>query len=302
MAFGHGTTNAADEAAWLVTTALSMPFEALSGALARTLTGSQQRRIDALVARRIDTRMPTAYLAGEAWLGEYRFRVDPRVIIPRSFIAELLRDRMQPWIGRPSRVRRVLDLCTGSGCLAIVAASCFREARVDAVDLSRPALAVARQNVRDYRLSDRVRLLDGDLFDSLPPDARYDLILANPPYVDANAMAKLPPEYLHEPALALAGGRDGFDLVRRIVRGASAHLAPEGLLVVEIGHRRPLAERLFPELRMTWPVVSGWDDCVFVVPARDLPSAFSEAPARRFRPSRGSDERPRVRVRGARRE
>jgi ribosomal protein L3 glutamine methyltransferase len=301
VAFGHGTTNAVDEAAWLVTAALSIPFEELAAATGRTLTGAERRRIDTLVARRIDTRTPTAYLTGEAWLGEYRFRVDPRVIVPRSFIAELLLDRMRPWITHPHRVRRILDLCTGSGCLAIIAASGFPKARVDAVDLSGPALAVARRNVRDYRLTDRIRLEKGDLFEPLGADARYDLILANPPYVDANAMAKLPPEYLREPALSLAGGRDGLDLVRRIVRGASARLAPEGLLVVEIGHRRALAERVFPALSMTWPVVSGGDDCVFVVPARDLPSVFSGAPERRSPPSPGSGEPPRARVRGARR-
>ena len=300
MAFGHGTTNAVDEAAWLVTAALAMRFEALPAALNRALMPAERRRIDALVARRINTRTPTAYLTGEAWLGEYRFRVDPRVIVPRSFIAELLQDHMRPWVARPHRVRRILDLCTGSGCLAIIAASRFPQAQVDAVDLSGPALAVARRNVRDYRLTDRIRLLAGDLFEPLGADARYDLILANPPYVDANAMAKLPPEYLHEPALSLAGGRDGLDLVRRIVRGASARLAPEGLLVVEIGHRRALAERVFPALPMTWPSVSGGDDCVFVVQAQDLPSASSGVPARRSRPSRGSGEPPPARVRGAR--
>ena len=213
------------------------------------------------------TRKPLAYLIHEAWLGDQRFYVDERVVVPRSFIAELLRGRLSPWISRP--VRRALDLCTGSGCLAILLALTFPKATIDATDISSAALAVARKNVKAYRLSRRVRLTQADLFSRLE-GRQYDLIVSNPPYVSAAAMRKLPPEYCREPRIALAGGTDGLAFVRRILTGAAEHLRPGGLLVVEVGHNRRRVERAFPHIPFIWPETSAGDDCVFLVYRDDL--------------------------------
>ena len=264
VSFGHGTTNANDEAAWLALHALGLPLDELESNLDRALSETEARRVNALVDRRIRTRKPTAYLIHEAWLSEHRFYVDERVIVPRSYIAELLRDDLAPWIGASSRVGTALDLCTGSGCLAILMALTFPRAIVDASDISRRALEVARRNVADYRLGTRVKLLTSDLYRSLG-DRRYDLIASNPPYVSAAVMRSLPPEYRKEPTLALAGGRDGLDFVRRIVAKAPQHLTPGGLLVVEVGHNRKRVEKAFPDLPLIWPETSGGDDCVFVI-------------------------------------
>jgi ribosomal protein L3 glutamine methyltransferase len=214
----------------------------------------------------VRTRKPLAYLIHEAWLGDHRFYVDERVIVPRSFIAELLRDRLRPWISRP--VRRALDLCTGSGCLAILLALTFPRAAVDASDVSRGALEVARKNVKAYRLSRRVRLIRADLFSGIR--GQYDLILADPPYVGAGAMRKLPPEYRREPRIALAGGADGLAFVRRILDDAASFLRPGGWLVVEVGHNRRRVERAFPRIPFTWAEVSAGDDCVFLLQREDL--------------------------------
>ena len=219
-----------------------------------------------LLQERVRTRKPLAYLVHEAWLGEHRFYVDERVLVPRSFIAELLRERLRPWVTRP--VERALDLCTGSGCLAILLALTYRRARVDATDISRPALAVARKNVGAYRLRRRVRLLHSDLFPSTRE--RYDLIVANPPYVDAAAMRKLPPEYRREPRIGLAGGPDGLRFVRRILDEAAAFLEPGGWLIVEVGHNRRRVERAFPRLPFIWAETSAGDDCVFLLRREDL--------------------------------
>jgi len=218
----------------------------------------------------VRTRRPLAYLIKEAWLGDQRFYVDERAIVPRSYVAELLRDRLAPWVRRPAGVRRALDLCTGSGCLAILLALAFPLAVVRATDISRPALAVARQNVRSYRLNRRVKLVHADLFAGLSPE-RFDLIVANPPYVDAPALRKLPAEYRHEPRLALAGGRDGLNVVRRSLRDAVDFLRPGGLLIVEIGHHRSRLERAFPRVPFVWPQTSAGFDCVFVLTREDLP-------------------------------
>lgn len=244
LCYGHGTDNAHDEAAWLVLRSAALPFDA---SLERSAERAHVERVEALTRRRIDERMPLAYLLKEAWLAGESFYVDERVIIPRSHIAELLR---QPVLSRRS-VQRVLDLCTGSGCLAILAARAFPAALVDAVDISPSALAVARKNVARHRLGRRVRLHRSDLFAALR-DARYDLVLGNPPYVSGKSMAALPAEYRHEPRLALAGGADGLDLVARIVAAAPAHLEPEGLLVCEIGDGRKAAERRFARLALRW--------------------------------------------------
>lgn len=273
VAYGHGTTNAYDEAAWLVLHALGLPLDALTPNLERRLTAAQARRVAALVDERIRTRKPAAYLTHEAWLGAHRFHVDARVLIPRSYIAELLREELAPWA--PRTVRTALDLCTGSGCLAILTALAFPTARVTGSDISAEALAVAHRNVADYGLRRRVRFVSSDLYAGLGT-RRYDLIVSNPPYVRDAAMRKLPAEYRHEPTLALAGGRDGLDLVRRIVAAAPAHLTDQGLLVVEVGHQRARVERAFPRLPLTWPETSGGDDCVFVITREEL-----LAPARR---------------------
>jgi len=270
--FGHGTHGARDEAAWLLAHVLRLSHEALGRSLARELTTRERHRAARLIDERVRTRRPLAYLIQEAWLGERRFHVDERVVVPRSFIAELLRDRLTPWVSRPEEVRRALDLCTGSGCLAILFALAFPRATVDASDVSRGALAVARRNVRTYGLGRRVRLSAANLYAGLKP-ALYDLILANPPYVDSRAMRTLPREYRHEPRLALAGGEDGLRFVRRILKGAAKFLRPRGLLVVEIGHHRGRLERAFPQLPFVWPATSAGDDCVFLLSREDLPES-----------------------------
>ena len=264
VVYGHGTTNARDEAAWLALHALGLPLDALDPHLDRVLNNAEARRIDALIDERIRTRKPAAYLTREAWLGDRAFYIDERVIVPRSFIAELLRNDVGLWLPRVSAVATALDLCTGSGCLAILLAFTYRRSTIDATDLSADALDVARRNVTTYRLGRRVRLVRSDLFAAV--NARtYDLIVSNPPYVSESAMRALPAEYRNEPALALAGGRDGLDLVRRIVAEAAAHLNPGGVLVVEVGHNRKRVERAFPRLALAWPQTSGGDDCVFSI-------------------------------------
>ena len=256
--FGHGTSNPADEAAWLVTNVAGVAFKVLTEAPNTPVSVALARRIEAMADARIKSRKPLAYLIHEAWLGEHRFYVDERVIVPRSFIAELLRLKRPDW----KTPRRILDLCTGSGCLAIVAAHRYPKATVDAVDLSRDALTIARRNVRDHALTDRVRVIESDLFAELEGE-RYDLILTNPPYVDAPSMRRLPAEYRHEPSLALAAGKDGLDLVRRIVAEAPRHLNPGGTLVVELGHNRAVFERAYPKLPVRWLDTSVGDEFVF---------------------------------------
>ena len=254
LRYGHGTSNARDEAAFLVLRGLGLPFDA-AGDLA--VGPAARARIERLVRRRIVERIPVPYLLHEAWLADQRFYVDRRVIIPRSHIAFLLRD-----LGKP---KRVLDLCTGSGCLAILAARAFPGARVDGSDVSAGALAVARRNVALHGLRDRVRLVKSDLLSGLG-SKRYDLILSNPPYVTGPAMRALPREYAREPQRALAGGEDGLDLVRRIIRRAFDHLRPEGLLVCEIGNNRKALLRLFPRTPFSWP-----EDQVFLLSRAELP-------------------------------
>jgi ribosomal protein L3 glutamine methyltransferase len=267
--FGHGTHNAYDEAAWLLLHVLRVPPDNLDAVSGRKLSPAQHARFERLLEHRIEERIPVAYLLHEAWLGPHRFYVDERVIVPRSFIAELLAEKLQPWLRRPGRAMDVLDLCTGSACLAILAALNLRRARVDASDLSGEALKVAHRNVRDYELSERVRLLKSDLFRDLPPKA-YDLILSNPPYVDAASMRTLPKEYRREPEMALASGRDGLDAVRAILRDAKRFLSEEGLLVVEIGHNRQALERAFPHLPFVWLDVSAGDEYVFLLERKQL--------------------------------
>jgi ribosomal protein L3 glutamine methyltransferase len=258
LQFGHGTAGARDEAVYLALHALKLPLDA-GGQLARPVSPPQARRALRLFDRRIRTRKPAAYLTREAWLGDYRFYVDERVIIPRSHIAELLFERLAPWIPARQRVRSVLDLCTGSGCLAILAALAFPRARVDAADVSRAALAVARINVGRYRLGRRIRLVRSDLFSALQ-GKRYDVIVCNPPYVTSATMRKLPREYRYEPRIALAGGPDGLDAARRILREAAAHLVPSGMMVMEVGNGRRRLERAFPTAAFTWIETAGGGD------------------------------------------
>jgi len=268
--FGHGSDNAWDEAAYLLLHHLHLPLDRLEPFLDARLTSDERSTALRLIDRRVNERLPAAYLSNEAWLGAHRFYVDERVIIPRSFIAELLDERLAPWIDEPDEIGTVLDLCTGSGCLAIIAAHAFPAASIDAVDLSADALAIARRNVADYQLGERIRLLQGNLFSSLD-SRRYDLIIANPPYVGATAMASLPAEYRHEPGLALASGEDGLDLTRAILGGAQRHLQPGGLLVVEIGHNRAALEAAFPATPFTWLDTSAGDQYVFLLHRDELP-------------------------------
>lgn len=268
--FGHGAENAWDEAAYLLLHSLHLPLERLEPFLDATLTRDERAAVLQVIDRRIRERLPVAYLTNEAWLGEYRFYVDQRVIVPRSFIAELLREQLTPWIDDAHAVTAVLDLCTGSACLAILAAHAFPAARIDAVDISPEALAVARRNVDDYDLAAQIRLVQGDLFVALK-GKRYDLIIANPPYVNAASMATLPEEYRREPELALASGLDGLDLTRAILAGARQHLRPNGLLVVEIGHNRDALEAAFPATPFTWLDTSAGDQYVFLLHRDELP-------------------------------
>ena len=277
LSYGHGTHNALDEAAWLVLHAAGLPPQDLNGHLDDSLTAGQVRGARELVTRRIRTRQPAAYLLNEAWLGPYRFYVDERVIVPRSFIGELLLKNEKNgarYIFReknvPGTVSSVLDLCTGSGCLAIVAALQFPSATVDGADISTDALDVAKRNVRDYKLGKRVRLVRSDLFAALA-GRTYDLIISNPPYVKAASMRRLPDEYRTEPVLALASGDDGLDHARRIIAEARRHLAPGGRLVVEIGHNRKALEKRFPRLPFQWPRVAAGTGFVFVLERESLP-------------------------------
>lgn len=269
LAFGHGTGSARDEAAWLVCSVLDIPFDDLNATLDRPVKKARAQRLEELAGRRIDSRAPLAYLLKEAWLDGYRFYVDERVIVPRSHIAELLGDGLAPWISSRESIGRVLDMCTGSGCLAVLAARAIPEARIDATDVSEDALAVARINRDAYDLGDRLRLIHSDVFTALHGE-RYDLILANPPYVDARSMRELPAEYRHEPALALAGGSDGLDIVRRILREAPEHLTERGILVVEIGGNQAALEAAYPQLPFTWLATHAGDEQVFLLDRSNL--------------------------------
>ena len=267
--FGHGSDNAFDEAAYLLLHTLNLPLDRLDPFLDARLTEEEITRLLSLVERRAKDRVPVAYLTNEALLGDYRFYVDERVIVPRSFIAELIPEQFQPWIADPEEVTRVLELCTGSGCLAIMLADAFPNAQVDAVDLSTDALEVAKKNVTDHEMTDRVTLIHSDLYDGVPKK-KYDLIVTNPPYVNSASMARLPAEYLNEPQMALAGGEDGMDLVRRIVAGAKERLKPNGVLVVEIGNEFAFAEAAFADKELTWLSTSAGDEAVFLLTADQL--------------------------------
>jgi ribosomal protein L3 glutamine methyltransferase len=266
VSFGHGTANAFDEAAWLVLWSLGMDLDSLEEHAKQEMSAEAEAKAVELITRRIESRLPAAYLTREAWLQNVPFYVDERVIVPRSFIAELLVDgegqgTLDAWLS--DRTERVLDLCTGNGSLAVIAAMAFPEITVDACDISEDALAVARLNVDRHKLGKRITLSQSDLLDSV--SGTYDLILCNPPYVNSRSMAKLPAEYQHEPALALAGGEDGMDLVRRIVSEAAARLTDIGVLVLEIGNERPHFESAFRRLEVAWLETSAGDNAVLLV-------------------------------------
>jgi ribosomal protein L3 glutamine methyltransferase len=301
VVYGHGTTNALDEAAFIVLEALHLPVDRLDPFLDARLTLAERERLLALIAARVETRKPAAYLLGRAYVGGVPFYVDERVIVPRSYIGELLRgDFLTSVMGEGlDEASRILDLCTGSGCLAVLAATAYPGASVDAVDLSADALDVARRNVDESGYGDRIRLLGGDLFAPLGAE-RYNLILTNPPYVDAEAMADLPPEYRQEPALALAGGEDGLDVVRRIIAEAAAHLEDNGGLVCEIGRGRGRLEADFPNLPFVWLDTEDSSGEVFWLTAKALRSARPELSVRGDRRHRGPRQNRPRRVRQSR--
>ena len=269
LAFGHGSADAYDEAAYLLLHALHLPLDRLDPFLDARITQDERERLGTLLARRIEERVPAAYLTHEAWLGDFRFYVDERVIIPRSYIAELIPGALEAFVGEPGKVRTALDMCTGSGCLAILMAHAYPDADIDAVDISSDALAVAQRNVSDYGLAARINLIRSDLFANLP-EKSYDLVICNPPYVDAMAMEALPEEYRREPVLALAGGDDGLDAVRVLLKEAPRFLDHGGHLVVEIGHNRAATESAFPRLPLTWLATASSEDGVFIVSREDL--------------------------------
>jgi ribosomal protein L3 glutamine methyltransferase len=275
LSYGHGTGNALDEAAYLILHTLHLPVDQLDPWLDARLVASERGQVRDILERRIATRKPAPYLTNEAWIGPYAFYVDERVIVPRSYLGELLCRQLDAAEGEwhlgaePGSIGSILDLCTGSGCLAVLAALTFPEATVDASDISPEALEVARRNVADYGLEARISLARSDLF-AAHAGRSYDLILANPPYVDAEAQAAFPPEFAAEPAIAHAGGADGLDLVRRIIAAAGDHLAPEGALLVEVGRGRPILEQEFADLPFIWLDTAESEGEVFALPASAL--------------------------------
>ncbi|WP_027213334.1 50S ribosomal protein L3 N(5)-glutamine methyltransferase [Burkholderia sp. WSM2232] len=270
LSFGHGSANAYDEAAYLVLHTLHLPLDLLEPFMDARLSAAEIDAVLNVIERRATERVPAAYITQEAWMHGFRFYVDERTIVPRSFIGELLQDGLQPYVEDPEQVSGVLELCTGSGCLAILAAHAFPNADIDAVDLSAPALEVAARNVADYKLEDRIALFEGDLYAPLA-QRRYDVIISNPPYVNAASMQELPAEYKHEPEMALAGGADGMDIVRRIIADARNWLTEDGVLVIEIGNERQHVEAAFGGLNLVWLSTSAGDDNVFLIQAADLP-------------------------------
>ena len=268
VSFGHGTTNAFDEAVWLVLWRLGLPLDDLDGVAARALTADEQAAIDALISRRIATRQPAAYLTVEAWLQGVPFHIDARAIVPRSLIAEVLAEgSLDAWVA--DEAARILDLCTGNGSLAVLAALAWPQVRIDATDLSTEALAVAARNVARHGLGERIRLRQGDGLAAA--DGRYRLILCNPPYVSGESMRRLPAEYRAEPVLALDGGVDGMEFIRPLLDGLAEHLTEDGALVLEIGHERAHFEAAFPHLAPLWLSTSAGEDQVLLLQREDLP-------------------------------
>ncbi|WP_056929618.1 50S ribosomal protein L3 N(5)-glutamine methyltransferase [Ferrovum sp. JA12] len=268
--FGHGFPSAHEEASYLILHTLHLPFDQKNLWLDASLTEQEKTKLFELIQRRVVEKIPVAYLTHEAWLGDYRFYVDERTIVPRSFIAEVLLNDLDTWFKDPKAVKHVADLCTGGGSLAILLALLFPEASVDAVDISKDALEVAQINVSQYGLAHQIHLRHGDLFQALPSHKHYSLIISNPPYVDAETMSSLPAEYCSEPNLALASGEDGLDHIKRLLKEAPQHLAKNGILIVEIGHNRAALENAFPQLPFLFLSLPAGDDYVFVLRREDL--------------------------------
>ena len=267
--FGHGTQNAFDEASYLILHSLHLPLDQLDPFLDAQLLPSELENILQKIEQRCQQRIPLAYLTQEAWLMGYRFYVDERVIVPRSLLGRWIIEKFSPWLADDFSPNPILDLCTGSGCLAIMLADVFENALVDAVDISLDALKLAQKNVHDYQLSERVQLIQSDLFSQLP-QKKYDLIISNPPYVNSTAMQNLPAEYLHEPQLALAGGQDGMDIVRKIIANAHEYLSDEGLLIIEIGNEYEYAQALLVNYEPIWLSSEAGDGMIFMLTAEQL--------------------------------
>jgi len=270
--YGHGTDNAYDEAVWLIMSALHLPHDTLNNFLDAKLTSEERVKLAAFIDERISKHTPTAYLLKEAWLQGYKFYVDERVLIPRSFIAELLvNGGLQPWIEFPELVNSAADICTGSGCLGVLLADAYPDAEIDVIDISPDAIDVCDINIANYGLQDRVTAIESDMFSALQ-GKQYDLIISNPPYVDAPSMAELPAEYRNEPQLALGSGVAGLDHTHTILREAANYLTDNGILVVEIGHNRDALLDAYPDLPFTWLEVSSGDEFVFLLTKSQLTS------------------------------
>lgn len=267
--FGHGTDNALEEAVTLVLHALHLPHGLPDRLLDTRLTPGEKRQVHALLERRVQERVPAAYITGEAWFAGMKFKADTRALVPRSPIAELVEAHFEPWVD-PDNVANILDLCTGGGCIAIACAHAFPHAHVDAVDLSHEALALAADNVTLHEVQSRVSLHEGDLFEPLPKGRRYEIIVSNPPYVDAEDMASLPDEFRHEPELGLAAGTDGLDIVRRILARAPDYLTEQGILVVEVGNSAAALADAFPDVAFTWLDFERGGEGVFLLTAAEL--------------------------------
>ena len=273
--FGHGTDNSYDEAVWLVLSALHLPHDTLHNFMDAVITEQERKHLAHLIEQRVTKRTPTAYLLREAWLRGFKFYVDERVIVPRSFIAELLdfneegEHGLQPWIEHPELINSAADICTGSGCLGILLANAFPDATIDVVDISADAIAVCNINIANYGLQDQITAIQSDMFSGLKGKT-YDLIISNPPYVDAPSMAKLPTEYRNEPQIALGSGDAGLDHTYTILREAAKHLNDEGILVVEIGHNREALEAAYADIEFTWLQVESGDQFVFLLTKEQL--------------------------------
>lgn len=272
--YGHGTDNAWDEALQLILYSLNLPLDVDKELLSCRLTHMEREKIIRLFFERIQQRVPAAYLTHHAWFAGLEFYVDERVLIPRSPLAELIEHQCAPWV-EPAEVHQILDLCTGSGCIAIAAAMYLPDATVDASDLSPLALEVAEKNAKKHQVTDRVHFINSDLFNDIPPKA-YDLILSNPPYVDAQDMADLPAEYHHEPQLGLSAGVDGLELVDRLLQQAGAYLAPQGVLIVEVGNSAAALEEKYPKVPFTWLDFSRGGEGVFLLTAQQLKEHWGE--------------------------
>jgi len=268
--FGHGTSNAYDEAVWLIFGFLHLPHDTIENFLDASLTGKEKKDLLFLIEKRIKDKIPTAYLLNEAWLRDYKFYVDERVIVPRSLIAELLSENLYPWIDDPEKIFSALDLCSGSGCLGIMMAHSFQNAIIDLVDLSEKALQVAEININHYGLNDRTELIQSDLFDALQ-DKKYDLIISNPPYVNQASVDSFPMEFLKEPSMALGSGEEGLDHTIRIINEAKRYLNDDGILIVEIGHNKEVLLNKFPKLKFQWLDVSLGNDFVLMLQKSQLP-------------------------------